>query len=281
MRIRNPIPPKHSVLSTDISATNYGEVLRLCRQWISLRRKWRERSSNLPRSRCIFVCTVNAVMTAVFEPRFRAILNQGDIATTDGMPLAWALRSFGVKGQPRVYGPDLMLSLCGQAARLGHSVYFFGGRREVLPELCRRLWQRFPGLDIVGTYAHRDPPLTPELDRAASEEIRNSGADIVFVGFGQPRQEQWMLEHREQLPGVVLIGVGAAFDFHAGRVKQAPCWMQEKGLEWLFRLMTEPRRLWRRYLLLNPLFLLMWGLQLAGLLRYREASPAKTVPQKS
>jgi len=271
------LPPKHSVLGVGISSTTYKEVMRLCRHWIGPRRMQTGRSAAATdepgpqRGHCVFICTVNAVMTAVFQPAFRRLLNAGDLATTDGMPLAWALRSFGVKGQPRVYGPDLMLALCGQAARLGHRVFLFGGREDVLPQLRRRLERRFPGLPIVGTFAHRDPPRGAEAD-AWVEAIRQAGADLVFVGFGQPRQEQWIVDHRDRLPGVVLIGVGAAFDFHAGRVRQAPGWMQRAGLEWLFRLRMEPRRLWRRYVLLNPLFLAMWGMQLLGLLRYPKVS---------
>ena len=246
----------------------------LCRRWIELRSGRSGGADHPPgteRGHSIFICTVNAVMTAVFQPSFRHLLNAGDLATTDGMPLAWALRSFGVKGQPRVYGPSLMLALCGQACRLGHRVFLFGGREEVLPQLQLRLERRFPELKIAGTFARRDPPRGAE-DDVWVDAIRESQADLVFVGFGQPRQEQWILDHRDRLPGVVMIGVGAAFDFHAGRVRQAPGWMQRAGLEWLFRLRMEPRRLRRRYVLLNPLFLAMWGMQLLGILRYPKAS---------
>ena len=267
------LPPKHSVLGVGISSTTYKEVMRLCRHWIGRRRMRASRTTGAAgapspeQGHCVFICTVNAVMTAVFQPAFRHLLNAGDLATTDGMPLAWALRSFGVKDQPRVYGPDLMLALCGQAARLGHRVFLFGGREEVLPRLRRRLENKFPDLNIVGTLARRDPPRGAD-DDAWVNAVRDARTDLVFVGFGQPRQEQWILEHRDRLPGVVMIGVGAAFDFHAGRVRQAPGWMQRAGLEWLFRLLMEPRRLWRRYVLLNPLFLAMWALQLLGILRY-------------
>ena len=267
------LPPKHSVLGVGISSTTYKEVMRLCRHWIGRRRMRASRTTGAAgapspeQGHCVFICTVNAVMTAVFQPAFRHLLNAGDLATTDGMPLAWALRSFGVKDQPRVYGPDLMLALCGQAARLGHRIFLFGGREEVLPRLRRRLENKFPDLNIVGTLARRDPPRGAD-DDAWVNAVRDARTDLVFVGFGQPRQEQWILEHRDRLPGVVMIGVGAAFDFHAGRVRQAPGWMQRAGLEWLFRLLMEPRRLWRRYVLLNPLFLAMWALQLLGILRY-------------
>ena len=269
-----PPPPRVTLLGVEISATRYGEVLGLCRHWIEQKRAWRAgfRGGQAPPCYCIFVCTVHAVMTAVLDAEFRRMLNASDINTTDGMPLAWALRSFGVKGQHRVYGPDLMLALCGQAARLGHRIYLFGGREEVIPILRERLERRFPRIQIAGSYSRRDPPSSTEADRASIEAVREANADIVFVGFGQPRQERWMLSHRNQLPSVVMIGVGAAFDFHAGRIQQAPAWMQRWGLEWLFRLLMEPRRLWRRYLLLNPFFLALWALQLLDLLRQRRTA---------
>lgn len=268
----NSLPPKQPVLGVGISATNYGEILCLCHQWIELRRQDPSKSG---KGHCIFICTVNAVMNAVLRPAFRTLLNSGDVAATDGMPLAWALRSFGVRKQPRVYGPDLMLALCGQATRLGHRIYLFGGRKEVVEVLPSTLSERFPGIRVAGSYPHRNPPSTLKASRESVDAIQSAEADIVFVGFGQPRQEQWITDHRDRLPGVVLIGVGAAFDFLAGRVPQAPHWMQRAGLEWLFRLLKEPLRLWRRYILLNPLFLVMWGLQLAGLLRYETRRPQR------
>ena len=269
------VPWKTPVLGVGISATNYHNVLQLCRGWIDDKREWDVRPSDrkkAPAGRCIFALAVNAVMTGVLQPRFRELLNAADIAATDGMPLAWAARSFGERKQPRVYGPDLMLALCGQAARLKHRVALLGGREEVVPQLKRCLERRFPGLLVVASLPRRDPPQTRQEDEALTETIRQSGADLVFVGFGQPRQETWIIEHRDRLPGVVMVGVGAAFDFHAGRVAQAPRWMQNAGLEWFFRLLIEPRRLWRRYVLFNPLFLAMWAMQFVGLLHYPKVS---------
>lgn len=262
-------PAKQSVLGVEISATNYGELLRLCRGWIACRRQLPQK---LSRAHYTAMLTVHSVMTAVREPAYRVVLNGADVAAPDGMPLAWALRSFGVRGQPRVYGPDLMLAICGQAARLGHRIFLYGGREETLPVLCRRLIGRFPRLQIAGSYAPPFRPLTPEEDDGCTDTIRSSDPDIVFVGIGAPKQERWMAMHAEKLPGVVMFGVGAAFDFHAGRVKQAPVWMQRSGLEWLFRIYAEPRRLWKRYILTNPAFLLMWLLQRIGILRYPEAT---------
>ena len=161
------------------------------------------------------------------------------------------------------------------APRLGHRIYLFGGRKEVVEVLPSTLNERFPGIQVAGSYPHRNPPSTLKASRESVDAIQSAEADIVFVGFGQPRQEQWITDHRDRLPGIVLIGVGAAFDFLAGRVPQAPHWMQRAGLEWFFRLLKEPLRLWRRYILLNPLFLVMWGLQLAGLLRYETRRPQR------
>jgi N-acetylglucosaminyldiphosphoundecaprenol N-acetyl-beta-D-mannosaminyltransferase len=262
-------PPKQSVLGVEISATNYGEILRLCRDWIACRRELPQKVS---RAHYTAMLTVHSVMTAVREPAYRVVLNGADVAAPDGMPLAWALRSFGVHGQPRVYGPDLMLAICGQAVRLGHRIFLYGGREETLPVLCRRLIGRFPRLQIAGSYSPPFRPLTPEEDDRCTDMIRSSDPDIVFVGIGAPKQERWMAVHAAKLPGVVMFGVGAAFDFHAGRVKQAPVWMQRSGLEWLFRIYAEPRRLWKRYILTNPVFLLMWLLQRIGILRYPDAT---------
>jgi N-acetylglucosaminyldiphosphoundecaprenol N-acetyl-beta-D-mannosaminyltransferase len=216
-------------------------------------------------------------MTAVLEPEFRRVLNSADVAAPDGMPLAWSLRSFGVRGQPRVYGPDVMLELCRQAGRFGHRLFFYGGREETLPVLCGQLETRFPRLCIVGAYAPPFRPLTREEDEACVRTILGSEADIVFVGIGAPKQERWIAEHRNRLRGVILVGVGAAFDFLAGRIRQAPRWMQQAGLEWLFRLMMEPRRLWKRYLLFNPLFVAMLALQKAGILRYAPCRPGRNL----
>lgn len=249
------MPPKHLLLGVGVSATSYGEVLALCRDWIE---------HPADRARSISLLTVHAVMTAAFDRRYRAVLNSSNVAATDGMPLVWALRSFGFRKQPRVYGPDLMLALCEQSAQLAHPIFLYGGRDETLSVLKRNLTDRFCQLNISDAYAPPFRPLTLDEDRSCVRRIVASGAKIVFVGIGTPKQDQWMASHVDKLPGVVLLGVGAAFDFHAGFVRQAPRWMQRSGLEWFFRLLMEPRRLWKRYML-NPLFLAMWALELAGI----------------
>jgi len=200
-------------------------------------------------------------MLARKDPQIARYLNAADIATPDGMPVVWALRSFGYPNQQRVYGPSLMLEICRRAAALGHRVFFYGAREETLAALKQRLKQRFPDLSIAGSYAPPFRALTSQEEEDVQRRIRESNADIVFVGISTPKQERWMYEHRHSFPGVTLIGVGAAFDIHAGHLRQAPAWMQRRGLEWLFRLSVEPRRLWRRYLLTTPLFLPLWAKQ--------------------
>ncbi|HEY1241966.1 MAG TPA: WecB/TagA/CpsF family glycosyltransferase [Bryobacteraceae bacterium] len=251
-------PRKQSVVGVDISTTSYHEVVEFCRCWVDERRSGRSGS----RARYICVTSVHGIITARDDPEVRGILNSADIATPDGMPLVWALRSFGIKEQQRVYGPTLMLKLCESAAQRGDSIFLYGGLEQTIDALCHRLCMSFPGLRIAGHYCPPFRPLTTEEDTAVVSQIRASGADIVLVGISTPKQEHWMSAHRDALPGLIMIGVGAAFDFHAGRVRQAPGWMQRNGLEWLFRLTVEPARLWRRYLLVTPRFLPLWAMQL-------------------
>jgi N-acetylglucosaminyldiphosphoundecaprenol N-acetyl-beta-D-mannosaminyltransferase len=198
------------------------------------------------------------------------VLNSADVATPDGMPVVWALRSFGEAQQQRVYGPDLMLALCAAAEQYGYRIYFYGGHGEILSNLRQRLLKRFPNLLIAGEHSPPFRPLTPEEDDRCIAAIIASEADIVFVGLSTPKQDYWMMQHRDRLPGVILVGVGAAFDFHAGLVPQAPPWMQQAGLEWAYRLTREPRRLWRRYLRYNPRFVGAFALQLTKTLRRTE-----------
>jgi N-acetylglucosaminyldiphosphoundecaprenol N-acetyl-beta-D-mannosaminyltransferase len=218
-------------------------------------------------SRYVCVANVHMVMEAHDDPSFRALVNAADLVTPDGMPLVWMLRKLGYPHQERVCGPELTSRVCAEAARRGVPVGFYGGHPEALEALVRNFSARFPGLRVVYAYSPPFRPLTPEEDEMVTEEINASGARILFVGLGCPKQEWWMAEHKGRVRAVML-GVGAAFDFHAGRVRQAPVWMQRAGLEWLFRLVQEPRRLWRRYLKHNPRFLLLAFLQLTGMRRF-------------
>lgn len=198
------------------------------------------------------IATVHMVMEGFDAPDYQRLVNGAELVTPDGVPLVWMLRALGVPEASRVYGPDLTLALCAEAAACGVPVGFYGGAPDVLDALVRVLSTRFPGLRIV--FAH-SPPFASSLesDPATLDTIRESGARLLFVGLGCPKQERWMAAHREGLD-CALVGVGAAFDFLAGRKAQAPAFLQRAGLEWAFRLACEPGRLWRRYLVHNPRF---------------------------
>ncbi len=256
------IPEKCDVLGVGISATSYSQVAEICASWVR-----QKRSCTVSPARYICATSVHGVMEARKSDEVRTFLNQADISTPDGMPLVWALRSFGIAGQQRVYGPTLMLRVCEEAARLGHRIFLYGGREETLGTLRDNLIRRFPDLQIAGMYSPPFRPLNPEEEQFVRRTITDAAVDILFVGLSTPKQERWMAEHKACFPGVVMFGVGAAFDFHAGRVKQAPPWMQTRGLEWLYRLGSEPGRLWKRYLLVTPWFLPLWAMQKIGLAR--------------
>lgn len=206
-------------------------------------------------SRYVAICNVHVVVSASRDAEYRQIIEKADMATPDGAPVAWMLRRMGFSHQPRISGPDLMWALCERAASENMPVFFYGSTERTLAALAERLEKLFPPLRIAGMESPPFRPLTDEEDIATVERINDSDARFVFVGLGCPKQERWMSVHRDKI-NAVMIGVGAAFDFHAGTLQRAPRWMQRNGLEWLHRLTREPRRLWRRYLVTNTLFLL-------------------------
>jgi N-acetylglucosaminyldiphosphoundecaprenol N-acetyl-beta-D-mannosaminyltransferase len=210
----------------------------------------------------VTAAAVNLVMSAREDPQTRAAVLGATLAVPDGQPLVWALRALGHARATRVYGPDLMARFCARAAHAGTPIYLYGGRTPAALELLeRRLCERFPGLRIVGGYSPPFRPLSAAEEDSVIAAIDSSGAQVVWVGTGQPKQEQWMRAMRPRLQAPLLVGVGAAFDFHAGLVSQAPGWMQRAGLEWAYRLSREPRRLWRRYARYNPLFVACFARQ--------------------
>jgi N-acetylglucosaminyldiphosphoundecaprenol N-acetyl-beta-D-mannosaminyltransferase len=206
-------------------------------------------------------------MEARRDPEFRRILNRSGLTTPDGMAIVWLLRLMGHRQVRRVYGPDLMLAVCEAGVGKGWRHFLYGGGPGIADDLAAHLCARFPGLQIAGTFTPPFGPPTPEEDTHAIAAIGASPADIVWVGLSTPKQERWMAAHVGRVQAPVLIGVGAAFDFLSGRKPQAPSWMQRSGLEWLFRLGTEPRRLWPRYRE-YPLFALLAIGQLLGLKHY-------------
>lgn len=223
-------------------------------------------------SRAVVAANVHVVMTAHDDPGYRAAVAAADLVVPDGVPLVWTLRGLGVAAAGRVYGPELMLRVAAEAARRGIPVGLYGSTDAVLDGVVAALRRRDPALAIPLVHS---PPFRP-LDEGEAAEVRAriaaSGARIVFVGLGCPRQERWMAAERGRLPAVML-GVGAAFDFIAGRTPQAPAALQRAGMEWAFRLATEPRRLWRRYLVHNPRFAARAALQVA---RARAAAHVRT-----
>jgi N-acetylglucosaminyldiphosphoundecaprenol N-acetyl-beta-D-mannosaminyltransferase len=204
--------------------------------------------------RHVCVASVHMVMEASDDPDFQRIVNSAELVTSDGVPLVWALRWLGLEKAERVYGPTLAPKVCARAASDGLRVGFYGGTPDSLVALEKQLLSDFPALQVAFRYAPPFRPLDAAEDREVVESIEDSGVQILFVGLGCPKQERWMAEHRERLT-CVMVGVGAAFDFIAGAKLQAPAWMQRRGLEWFFRLVTEPRRLARRYLTIVPRFL--------------------------
>lgn len=203
-----------------------------------------------------YVCVtgVHGVMESQRDPELAEIHNLSGMTTPDGMPMVWAGKYAGADWMSRVYGPDLMLEVLAEAEEKGWSSFFYGGAPEVPELLVAKLVERFPGLKVAGTYSPPYRELTDAEVSDVADMINGSGATLVWVGLSTPKQERWMAQFRPLLNGSVLFGVGAAFDFHAGRVSQAPAWIQRAGLEWLYRLAKEPRRLWRRYLTNNPRF---------------------------
>lgn len=228
-------------------------------------------------SRYVCICNVHSVVTAAQDPGFRDIVNGADMATPDGMPVAWALRWLGFADQQRINGPDLTLKLCARMSEVAVPVYFFGSSEHTLSLLGQKLRAMFPGLRVAGMVSPPFRALTPAEDNAAVAAINSSGAGIVFVSLGCPKQEQWMAEHRGRVHAV-MIGVGAAFDYHAGTLKRAPAWMQDGGLEWFYRFVMEPRRLWKRYLVTNALFVALLAKQL--LFRSKEGRGPRSLTRR-
>ena len=216
----------------------------------------------------ICVTGVHGVMEAQTDAAFRRILNQAFLCTPDGMPMVWMGRLHGHRDMSRVYGPDLMLEVCAWSETSGCRHFFFGGAPGVAEQLRDRLQARFPKLQVSGCYTPPFRPLNAEEEKQLREMVRVAQPDILWVGLSTPKQERFMAEYLPRMDVTLMVGVGAAFDFHSGRVKQAPRWMQRSGLEWFFRLCQEPGRLARRYLRNNPLFALKVLGQLCGWKRY-------------
>ena len=239
------------ILGMRVHATSYADAVHRITAWASA-----------GESRYVCEAPVHMVMESYDCSEYRSVINGADLVTPGGMPVVWMMRLLGVRRQARVYGPALTLKVCECAALQGLKVGFYGGTQASLAALLSEIGRRYPGINVVYAYSPPFRKPTPEEDARVQEEIDNSRVQILFVGLGCPKQERWMAEHR---PGVraVMLGVGAAFDFISGEKPQAPLWMQSIGAEWLFRLCTEPRRLWFRYFWHNPRFVALAIIQLA------------------
>jgi N-acetylglucosaminyldiphosphoundecaprenol N-acetyl-beta-D-mannosaminyltransferase len=248
-------PQRVNVLGVGVSAITLEMAVDIIEKWIASREPH-------------YVCVTgfHGIMESWRDKELRRIHNRAGLVTPDGMPLVWLSRLKGFPHVKRVYGPDLMLALCKRSVVKDYRHFFYGGAEGVPELLASVLQKRFPGLQVAGTFSPPFRPLTPEENEQVVRMINDVAPDIVWVGLSTPKQERWMAEHVGRLTAPVLIGVGAAFDFLTGRKPQAPRWMQRAGLEWLFRLSTEPRRLWKRYLPNIPVFLALIFLQHLGII---------------
>jgi len=240
----------HFVLGTWIDALSWDDALSRVLAWGARRE-----------ARYVCACNVHSVVTATRDAELRSALDGADLSTSDGAPIAWAMRRLGLATQERIAGPDLMWRYLHHAERLGQKIFLYGSTEQTLASLRSAINRAFPYIDVCGMLSPPfHPPSTPEVE-AEIAMINHSGANLVFVALGCPKQEKWMAAHRGKI-NAVMIGVGAAFDFHAGKKSRAPLWWQRHGLEWLYRLGAEPRRLSRRYLVTNTLFVVGFAKQL-------------------
>ncbi len=244
--------PEAFILGMKVDPTSYQDASRVIVDW-----------SRNGDSRYVCIATVNNVMESYDSTAFRRLMNEADMVTPDGMPLVWGLKLLGHRNATRVYGPDLTPILLRDAAASQVRVGFYGGSPAALERLQQVVRERFPELDIAYAFSPPFRPLTPEEDQQVVEAINRSGARMLFIGLNTPKQDYWMAAHRGRVQ-CVMLGVGAAFDFLAGSKRQAPRWMMRIGMEWFFRLVTEPRRLWKRYLKHNPRFVVLFAFQLLG-----------------
>jgi N-acetylglucosaminyldiphosphoundecaprenol N-acetyl-beta-D-mannosaminyltransferase len=249
-----------SVIGAPIDTLSWEDALGRLRRWADARE-----------SRVVCICNVHSVVTARSDDALSAAIRDADMATPDGFPVAAMLRRLGCVGQDRINGPDLMWRYCQEARAGDAAIYLYGGSQATLDALRAQLSRENPALIIAGMHSPPFRELTAEEDEAIVKAINDSGAGIVWVSLGCPKQEKWMAAHRGRTHAV-MVGVGAAFDYHAGTLARAPLWMQRHGLEWLHRLASEPKRLWRRYLVTNSLFLLHSAAQLCAELRKRPSS---------
>jgi N-acetylglucosaminyldiphosphoundecaprenol N-acetyl-beta-D-mannosaminyltransferase len=249
--------PRVNVLGVGVDAVNMQQAVSSLLGAVACRRKG-------------YVCVtgVHGIMEAQHNLRFRCLLNESLLTVPDGMPTVWVGRYAGHRSMGRVFGPDLMLNLCRESVPHDFTHFLYGGAPGVAEELKHNLETRFPGLRIVGTYTPPFRPLDLREHCKLVDQVNALSPDIVWVGLSTPKQERFMAEYLPKFHTSLMLGVGAAFDLHTGRMKDSPAWVKQSGLQWAHRLMQDPRRLWRRYLKNNPAFLVAIAAQMLGLRRY-------------
>lgn len=246
-----------NVLGVGINAINMAQAVEACDELISTNRQG-------------YVCVtgVHGVMEAQLDPQLRSTLKRSFLTVPDGMPMVWVGHLQGFRHMKRVYGPDFMLEFCRHSVTRGFRHFLYGGKPGIATELAENLGRRYPGIQMVGTYTPPFRPLSAEEETQLRLTIRQCKPDIIWVGLSTPKQERFMAQYIEHLDTRVMVGVGAAFDIHTGRIKDSPHWIKASGLQWLHRLFQEPRRLWKRYLVNNPAFIMRIAMQLTGVTRY-------------
>lgn len=246
-----------NILGVPIAAVNMDQALTQIEEWIENNQK-----------AYVTVTGVHGIMESQYDGRVKHFHQKAGMCAPDGMPTVWIGKLYGHREMDRVYGPGLMIEIMRRSVEKEYTHFFYGGKKGVSDLLKERLFSQFPGLKIVGTFSPPFRLMNKKEEIELQEQIKILSPDIIWVGMSTPKQEKWMSDHLEKLNTRVMIGVGAAFDFHAGLIKQAPRWIQRLGLEWCFRLCIEPKRLWKRYLKNNPLFIWKFVLQFLKIKRY-------------
>jgi len=258
-----PVFARYDVLGVRFAALQIEDVIARAQQWIAERRG----------THFVTVSNVHSVVESRHDPRFRRTLNTADLNVPDGMPIVWLGRRRGHVLPRRVYGPDLFIEFCRDTQHKQYRHFFYGGAPDVVASLVEKLKATFPEFQLAGYHSPPFRPLTADEDRQAVEMINSASPDVLWIGLGCPKQELWMEQHRPLLHVPVMFGIGQAFDIYAGKLRQAPRWMRENGLEWFFRLLLEPRRLWHRYLVYNTQFILVLLVESLGARAKQQQQP--------
>lgn len=252
---------KMNILGISMDCLSYGDMHRIFKGWLS------DKDS---RSHSLALVNVNCCVSALFDKRLRPLYNSADIVGIDSMPfLKWA-RAFYNKDSDRLYAPDVMLEVSSKAKDASYTFFLYGGASDAPDKIEAYLSERFEGIKVVGKYSPPFRPLTEEEDRTVCEMINRARPDFLWVGLGSPKQDVWISEHQEKIRGTIMVASGATFDFFSGKIKQAPKWIREAGIEWMYRLTKDFRRLWVRYIVYNLIFVMVFSLQLAGILKFKK-----------